>query len=507
MKLKAVVIGVVLAGCLLGTGCVHHHHHSEPVVVEPEPATGGPVGADPAVDMFYNDLAPYGEWVYVDGPGWVWAPYGIEADWRPYQYGHWVYTDYGWTWASDEDYGWAVYHYGRWHHAPRYGWVWVPGTEWGPAWVAWHSSDDWVGWAPLPYHVRWRAGGGLDWGHSSLHVSIQSGHWSFVATRYMVEPHVHRHVAPRSRNATYINMTRNVTNYTYIDNRVINNGVEVHTVGRAIGRPVHRHHVRQADSPGRTRGGRDDGDDLVIYRPREHPGREPQRRPVPPGHADEQQGKNRGQGLQDRRGRNGHDERPAASRPERGGEPERSQAAQPTTRPQRNRPATDRGAATNPPARGRNDHAGKPRPTEPDEGSSRSNAPRDRSNNAGPNNRPGAEPTDRSKGRDPDTQLQGAPPSSREPRDDARPSASDSRSSKPQQERPAASPPTRSQDQSSQDKGTNGDSTRDDKSPSDDSKEKKPKSGKAKGAQSKPADPEAEEEEEDSGKKGARKSD
>lgn len=325
MKMRTAVIGVFLAGCLLATGCVHHHHHSQPVVVEPATTTtGGPVGADPAVDMFYNDLAPYGEWVYVDGPGWVWSPYGVEADWRPYQYGHWVYTDYGWTWASDEEFGWAVYHYGRWHQAPRYGWVWVPGTDWGPAWVAWHESDDWVGWAPLPYHVRWRAGVGLDWGHSSVQVAIQSGQWSFVAARYLVDPHVDRHIAPRSHNTTYIRVTKHVTNYTYIDNRVINRSVQVNKIGRAVGHPVRTHRVRQADHPGQTRGGQDDGDDLVIYRPREHPGREPQRRPVPPGQADEHRGKKNRQGTDKGRGRNDRDERPAADRPDRDRDNERA---------------------------------------------------------------------------------------------------------------------------------------------------------------------------------------
>jgi hypothetical protein len=30
------------------------------------------------------------------------------------------------------------------------GWVWVPGSEWAPAWVSWRESDDYIGWAPLP---------------------------------------------------------------------------------------------------------------------------------------------------------------------------------------------------------------------------------------------------------------------------------------------------------------------------------------------------------------------
>src|SRR5688572_32433779 len=41
-------------------------------------------------------------------------------------------TDDGWFWDSDERFGWATYHYGRWINHRYYGWVWVPGTEWAP---------------------------------------------------------------------------------------------------------------------------------------------------------------------------------------------------------------------------------------------------------------------------------------------------------------------------------------------------------------------------------------
>lgn len=529
MRTSTAVIGVFLAGCLLATGCVHHHHHSQPVVVEPETTAGGPVGADPVVDMFYNDLAPYGEWYYIDGPGWVWSPYDVDVDWRPYQYGHWAYTDYGWTWASDEEFGWAVYHYGRWHQSPRYGWVWVPGSEWGPAWVAWQESDAWVGWAPLPYNVGWRAGVGLDWGHGNVHVSIQSGNWSFVATRYLVEPQVYHHIAPRTRNTTYIKTTRHVTNYTYIDNRVINNSVQVNNVVKAVGHPVRTHHVRHADKPGRTRGGRDDGDDLVIYRPREHPGRQPQRRPVPPGHDDEHQGKKdrRGQadsrGEQNHQGRNDGDERPAADRSNRGGSPGKSRAVAPATRPQRHSPDDDRQDARTParvpPNKGR-----KTRPAAGNDHEPQSTSPRDRSQiNGGKNpvrrgepvNRQKAAPPDRSPQRDSKQRLQAAPPATRKPAHDERPTPSDYRRSEPRKTQPSATRPSGSRGQAAtgdKAKGgkAQGSATKDNSSNSAGADSKKAKGGKSKGSpkkgsKQKPADPE--EEKQDSGKKNSNKRD
>src|SRR5262245_51385066 len=130
MKNRAIGLLLLAACCALSFACVttgYQRVYAPP----PEPAPAPPPG--PAEQPFYSDLSPYGAWVYVTGPGWVWSPYNMTADWRPYQMGHWVLTDYGWTWASDEEFGWAVYHYGRWHNDGAYGWVWVPGTDWGPA--------------------------------------------------------------------------------------------------------------------------------------------------------------------------------------------------------------------------------------------------------------------------------------------------------------------------------------------------------------------------------------
>src|SRR5262249_44832394 len=35
------------------------------------------------------------------------------------------------------------------------GWVWIPGAEWGPAWVSWEQTDQYVGWAPLAPGGTW----------------------------------------------------------------------------------------------------------------------------------------------------------------------------------------------------------------------------------------------------------------------------------------------------------------------------------------------------------------
>jgi len=111
--------------------------------------------------LFYDSLAPYGDWVDVDGYGYCWQP-RVKSNWRPYSDGRWAYTEAGWTWVSNEDFGWATYHYGRWTQLRNRGWVWVPGYEWAPAWVSWRTNDEYVGWAPLPPEAVWNASQGFN---------------------------------------------------------------------------------------------------------------------------------------------------------------------------------------------------------------------------------------------------------------------------------------------------------------------------------------------------------
>src|ERR1700761_3860285 len=99
---------------------------------------------------FYDQLANQGTWIQSKDYGYVWQPTETDPNWRPYTYGHWVNTDQGMTWDSDEQFGWATYHYGRWVNLDGTGWVWVPGYTWAPAWVSWRQDQDDVGWAPLP---------------------------------------------------------------------------------------------------------------------------------------------------------------------------------------------------------------------------------------------------------------------------------------------------------------------------------------------------------------------
>jgi len=193
-----------------------------------------PVHAGPDVFIsFRADLAPYGHWFQYGSYGWVWRPTHVHRGWRPYRDGHWIYTDVGWTWVADEPWGWAPYHYGRWFYEPAYGWAWVPGDEWAPAWVTWRHGDGFVGWAPLPPWARWSSGGGLD-----VEVYVQPAAYSFVEERYLVAPHIGSYIVPAERNVTIINQTRNVTNYQLANNRIVNRSLDVGEVERVVGHRI-----------------------------------------------------------------------------------------------------------------------------------------------------------------------------------------------------------------------------------------------------------------------------
>jgi hypothetical protein len=122
----------------------------------PAPAPEGAVN----FDYFQQQLSPYGSWIHVPGYGECWQPYGIPYGWRPYyDNGYWVYTDAGLYWQSGYAWGAIPFHYGRWAYVGGYGWVWAPAYEYGPAWVFWRHSGDYVGWAPLPYGAVFVDGG------------------------------------------------------------------------------------------------------------------------------------------------------------------------------------------------------------------------------------------------------------------------------------------------------------------------------------------------------------
>lgn len=188
---------------------------------------------DVSLETFYEELSPYGVWIEDPQYGRVWRPDVDQDEFRPYYTnGHWEMTKYGNTWVSDYDWGWAPFHYGRWHHSSRRGWVWVPDIHWGPAWVSWRSGGGYYGWAPL--------GPGIN-------ININIGRipdlwWVFVPQRHIYYDRYPRYDYRRNRTI-YHNTV--IINNTYVYNRnKYYTGPQAREIQKVTRQPVKIHDVR-----------------------------------------------------------------------------------------------------------------------------------------------------------------------------------------------------------------------------------------------------------------------
>ncbi|MBX3746612.1 MAG: hypothetical protein KF833_14985 [Verrucomicrobiae bacterium] len=247
----------------------------EPV---PVAAVQPPPEAPEPVQQFYSQLAPYGTWYQVPSHGWVWQPSVVVVNpvWVPYRHGgRWIWTDYGWYWASDYSWGWAPFHYGRWYSQPGLGWCWVPGTVWGPSWVTWRYSSGHVGWAPLPPACGWSSGVGLTWHGSRISVGFGFGlaysHYTFVPTSRFCYRNVGHHAVPATQVTTvYENST--VINNVIVgnNNTIVNQGVGYSKIASVVP-DVPKARVetlpREASRPLRVDRLDRSGESPVIYKP------------------------------------------------------------------------------------------------------------------------------------------------------------------------------------------------------------------------------------------------
>ncbi len=236
--------------------------------------------AEITLNFFYDNLSPYGSWIDVGDYGYCFQP-GVAADnpdWRPYADGYWAYTDAGWTWVSYEDFGWATYHYGRWADLADYGWVWVPGYEWAPAWVSWRTGGDYVGWAPLPPVDNRVYEGRAITGPVDVEFGIGPLYYNFVDIRYIGEPVLRGRIFAPTRNVTIINQTVNVTNITYKNSTVYNYGPNYNRLNQYSTRPIQRLNLQRETSIGANPGqvpkganfNRVSGNELMVVAPKIH---------------------------------------------------------------------------------------------------------------------------------------------------------------------------------------------------------------------------------------------
>lgn len=207
----------------------------------PAVETVAPATENVTVNHFYSSLAPYGTWMDVEGYGLCWQPTVAVTDpyWRPYSHrGRWLWSDYGWYWYSDYSWGWGPFHYGRWCSYPRVGWLWVPGTVWGPSWVTWRYSGSYCGWAPLPPGCGYRSGIGLTWYGSGVSIGFDFGlgsHcYTYVPVNRFCDWNVRRHCLPDNELHVVHRSARQVNRISARNGgAIVNHGIEANTIARA----------------------------------------------------------------------------------------------------------------------------------------------------------------------------------------------------------------------------------------------------------------------------------
>ncbi len=228
--------------------------------------------ADVSLQLFYDELSPHGTWISYQNYGYVWMP-NAGSDFQPYATsGQWVFTDMGWTWYSSYSWGWAPFHYGRWFYDNYYGWMWLPDTEWGPAWVTWRSGGDYYGWAPM---------------EPGISVSIAFGgtyqapnnHWIFVRNQDIDRQNVRSFSINQTNNTTIINNTTVIQN-TRMDrqrNVIYITGPDRDDVQTKRRKPVNQIVIQENTRPGQNVNNRE----MKIYRPRVQPEQGDNRRSAP----------------------------------------------------------------------------------------------------------------------------------------------------------------------------------------------------------------------------------
>jgi hypothetical protein len=230
----------VLAGCLLTLGQLSCAAVGLTPLRESMPAARA--GLAPEYRLFYDALQDDGQWILIEPLGYVFRPRGNVVGWRPYQNGYWAPSDvYGWVWISAEPFGWATYHYGDWIYDRFQGWVWIPGLEWGPAWVAWEQTNDYVGWAPLS---------------SSGHTApVPGGTYLYVPTDQLAATDLRSRTQTAAEVGPTLGAPERIENLTEREGVTFNRGPSISFIEKRTGRTLQRVKVEDVLPAGRPGSG------------------------------------------------------------------------------------------------------------------------------------------------------------------------------------------------------------------------------------------------------------
>ena len=217
----------------------------------------------------YDDLDDNGGWRPVPEYGNVWFPHTTIVGWAPYHYGHWAYiAPWGYTWVDDASWGFAPFHYGRWVTVGGV-WGWVPCAPrpavvvyGGPVYVRPVYAPALVAWVGGPHFAvgvgvggGFAAGVNVAWfplGPREVFVPSYPVSRRYVNNVNVSNTTVNTTVVNNYYNTVVVNKTVNVTNVTYVNQRVpgavVATSPQAFTSGGSVARNVVRVDAREVAS-------------------------------------------------------------------------------------------------------------------------------------------------------------------------------------------------------------------------------------------------------------------
>lgn len=221
--------------------------------------------------VFYDDLSPYGSWVFNTHYGYVWIP-DTHPGFIPYgTNGYWVFTNVGWTWVSNYQWGWAPFHYGRWYFDYMYGWIWVPGYEWGPAWVVWRRSEGYYGWAPIGPGISINIAYGGSY-------NLPSNQWILVRDRDLGRTNINNYIQT-SDNSRILKNSTVINNIRTDNSKKVKYGIgpNRNEVEKRTGNTLKTVAIKERNKPGQNM----DNGNLYVYKPRVEKHTASDKKPIP----------------------------------------------------------------------------------------------------------------------------------------------------------------------------------------------------------------------------------
>ncbi len=198
----------------------------------------------------YDDLDDYGGWRPVPEYGMVWFP-NAAGGWAPYHDGHWAYiAPWGYTWVDNASWGFAPFHYGRWINAGG-AWGWVPCPPRPP-----HVTPEYVRPVYAPALVAWVGGphfgvglsiGWFPLGPREVYVPSYPVSRNYINRVNVSNTTVNTTVVNNYYTTVVVNKTVNVTNVTYVNQRVPGAVVATSPQAFSSGQPVARNLVHVDD--------------------------------------------------------------------------------------------------------------------------------------------------------------------------------------------------------------------------------------------------------------------